>query len=271
MKFHLGTQHLVADESSELTSKYPELNVYALGEIKQTFENPCVFVQDNLEPQAVVAAVKERGLRHIVQKSKGYFADALASAGRLIQGAECLEKEYCFSEERVSKSLTLTFRSRDDKEDLKKKSMKFVKSLSSPAVTSAGDAIIEELYMNAVIDAPREAQLLGIQVENPVCEMHFCQTENWPQISCTDPYGSLAVGKLISRMDEVYTKGAGQAINMDGTEGAGLGCVLLFEQSACLSLGVQAAQRTKVTCLIPLGISNRQRADMRKSLHWLEK
>lgn len=271
MKFHFGSEQLVGDDTSELSAKFPDVNVYTLSDSQTAPAEPCVFVEESLEPQQVVEVVQKRNLRHIVQKNEGYFGGSLAAAGRLLQSRnEYFQSEYCFSTEPILKTHLISFAGPADKAKLKTESTQFIELLKSAAVGSASDAIIEELYMNAVIDAPREAGHKGIKVQDPVCELFLCQTESWLQISCADPYGSLAVTKLIARMNEVYTRGAGNAINLEGNEGAGLGCMILFEQSVCLILGVHAGKKTKVTCLIPLGISNRRRAEMKKSIHWLE-
>jgi hypothetical protein len=50
--------------------------------------------------------------------------------------------------------------------------------------------------------------------------------------------------------------------------GAGIGCVILFENSVSLIIGVNPGVQAKVTCILPMGVSNRQREKMKKSLHW---
>jgi hypothetical protein len=68
-------------------------------------------------------------------------------------------------------------------------------------------------------------------------------------------------------MDEVYKKGAGEAMNLREDGGAGLGCVIMFEHCEALFLGVMPGQKTLVSCIVPLGMSYRQRDQVKKSLH----
>lgn len=271
MKFHPGSRVLIDDLFAELTTGFPDLHVYRLQELVNSKADPCIIVEESLEPEQVVAAFNSHNLQHLVQKNKGHFEKSLVSAGRLIKdGADYFKPDYCFPFEEPERTVTIPFRSSADKPALKKDALEFIEAIGSVSVTTSADAIIEELYMNAVIDAPREAAKKNIVVADPVSEIFLCQTEKWLQISCSDPFGSLDVSKFLHRMQEVYSKGAGNAINLSSGGGAGLGCVILFEQSTCLILGVQPRKKTKVTCLIPLGVSNRKRAEMKKSLHWFE-
>jgi hypothetical protein len=272
MKFYPGSAKLIDVDVPELKTEFPELHVFALDESGESSVTHCIFVEEGLEPDQVITAFNNRQLRHLVQKNKGQFEQTLISTGRLIRsGSNYFKSEYCFPDEPPQRSLLVQFGGREDKENLKKKSNEFLEIMQSPSVFTAADAIIEELYMNAVIDAPREAAKRGFPTESTVSELFLCQTNGWLQISCSDPFGSLEVSKFLQRMQEVYVKGAGVAINLaDHDLGAGLGCVILFEQCTSLILGVDPGKKTKVTCMIPLGVSNRQRSQMKKSLHCVE-
>jgi hypothetical protein len=164
--------------------------------------------------------------------------------------------------------VVLKFKDSNDKKNLKDSAMTFINEIGSDAVTQAADAIIEELYMNAIIDAPREAQKQNWNLPVNPSELFLARSDKVLQISCLDYFGSLDVNKVFRRMAEVYEKGAGQAINLNSGSGAGIGCILLFENSSGMVFGVRPKEKTKVTCLVPIGISNRQRAQMKKSLHW---
>ncbi len=271
MKFKGKSQILIDDLFPELFSVFPDLDVYSLDEIKTESDKKGIVVDETLEPEQVVAAFNSHNLRHLVQKNKGHFEKSLVSAGRLIgSGSGYFDSHYAFSVETPSRTELIEFRGKNDKDNLMQVSNNFIEVINSMSVSTGANAIIEELYMNAVIDAPREAEKKGTTVHDPISSIFLCHTEKWLQISCSDPFGSLDVNKFLNRMQEVYTKGAGQAINLQAGNGAGLGCVILFEYSTCLILGVQPNKKTKVTCMIPLGVSNKQRAQMKKSLHWFQ-
>lgn len=126
--------------------------------------------------------------------------------------------------------------------------------------------------MNAVFDAPREAVKFGGSDKQQMAEIFLAHSSKSLQISCSDLFGSLDVSKFLRRMNEIYEKGVGNAINLsvERGAGAGIGCVILFENCTSLILGVRHGKITKVTCVIPLGMRSRQREQMKKSLHWFE-
>jgi hypothetical protein len=128
--------------------------------------------------------------------------------------------------------------------------------------------------MNAVIDAPREYSRMGNGAKTYQSGMQakfYLQTsENRLAIACEDPFGALDIEKFIGRMNEVYQKGAGEVINLYRPGGAGLGCVLMFENCISMYLGVSSGKMTLVSCVLPLGVSYRQKAALKKSLHLIQ-
>ncbi len=271
MKIHFEESDLFADLPSELKGQFPHLELCPLQTKTDAVAKNSLFIDESLEPDQLIAAMKMQSLQYVLQKNQGRFEKDLMAVGNLFENpANYFRSEFSFAADPVLKSCKIEFASAADKEGLKKEAMTFVESIGSASVSQAAESVMEELYMNAVIDAPREAQKKGLSHSAVKSEFYLCQTEKYLQISCTDPYGSLEIQKFLSRMSEVYQKGAGDAINMQGGGGAGLGCVILFEHSCAMILGVQPRQKTKVTCVISLGVSNRQRAQMKKSLLWFE-
>jgi hypothetical protein len=271
VKIHFEESGLFADLSQELKSRFPDLQLCPLKSNSTSSAKNWVFVEENLEPDQLIAEMKMRSLQYILQRNSGRFEKDVLSAGLLFENrAGYFAPEFSFSPDPVVNKRLIKFSAPLEKDRMKKETMEFVDSIGSAGVSQAAEAVIEELYMNAILDAPREAVKKGLTIESSPSEFFLCQTEKTLQVSCSDAYGSLDIQKFLSRMKEVYEKGAGEVINMQGGGGAGLGCVILFEHSCALILGVRPGQQTKVTCLISLGISNRQRAQMKKSLLWFE-
>ncbi len=270
MKIHSKEDPLFSDIPQDLIEDFPDVEVFLL-KTPQKGRINSIFVDENLEPSQVVEAIQSHKLHHVVQKNEGHFDEALKSAGMLVKNlAGYFDSQYCFSAQKPEKTRLISFTQTSDKPEMKKLAEEFVTPLKGPGVLATAEAIIEELYMNAMIDAPREAAKAGRGQKSEKCELFLCGTQNSLQISCTDPYGSLDIDHFLQRMNEVYKKGAGEAINLGPKGGAGLGCSILFEQSVCLILGVMKEKMTKVTCLVPLGKSQRKRSEMKKSLHWFE-
>lgn len=271
MKFHDQDNALFSGLSSETKSQFPQIQVCPLRSFRQD-EGDMIYVEDGLEPAQVISEVTSKKLQNLLQKNEGRFEQSLIATGKLLSNREdYFGKQYCFFGEPPEKEELISFEGPADKSQMKSKALHFCESVGKSSVVSAGDAVIEELYMNAVIDAPREAQKKGYNSQPRPSELYLCKTQSGLQISCTDSYGSLEIQKCLARMNEVYQKGVGQSIDLERTgAGAGIGCVILFEQSAMLILGVQPGLKTKVTCIIPLGVGNRVRSEMRKSIQWFQ-
>ena len=274
MKPHASDRVFFSDLSPELIKAWSSVSVCRLQHFESSKAKSSVVVEESLEPSEVVARVKENNVRHLVQKNPDRFDQDLMRAGYLIESSEhYFSKNASMIGEEIDDSLELVFSTNSDKNVLKKATLDFVESLGSQAVNEAANAIIEELYMHAVIDAPKEATKVGLPISARSCELFLAVSHERKslQISCTDFCGSLEIGKMINRMDEVYQKGAGQVMNMQSEAGgAGIGCVILFENCSSLILGVKRGVQTKVTCLVPIGISNRKRAEIKKNLPWFQ-
>lgn len=231
---------------------------------------PVIYVDEQLEPADVIDQVIQRGCNFLLQKNKGFFENDLdGTAGLAEQPAAYFLESFQFSPEPALQTLSLSFSNSQDKEVLKEKSLALISNFKSGTLDDSLIAIIEELYMNAVFDAPREAQKTGAQsVANPLFELIL--TEKLLQVSCTDFYGSLDVFKFLKRMNDVYRNGAGPIMTSEDNQGAGLGCMILFEHSTCVILGVDPGRKSKVSCLIPIGVSHLRRSQMKKSLHWFQ-
>lgn len=199
---------------------------------------------------------------NLINSKEKYFADPVRTVLGHIQNADCLKGEWTFF---------------DGSE--KQKILTGIHDLlpgSSQPLREAVRAVFEELYMNAVLDAPREAVRSGVErygyEKKPPAKISLGFDDSRLALACTDPYGTLEIGRFLSRMSEVYKRGAGQVVNLVREKGgAGLGCIILFEHSSSLFLGVNSGVNTTVACQIPLNMNHRQRASVQKSLHILDK
>ncbi len=271
MKFCPEDEPLFLNLPEKLKKAYDKVSICPLNLWDFKMDQSWIAVAENLEPAQVVSEVQKKKINHLMQKNSERFDTDIFSVGQLAENPDdYFQSQYqAFSESSVGK-LTIPFRSSKDKDEMKIKALEFVEKIKSPAVLQAAESILEELYMNAMIDAPREAAKFGNVVKSPSAEIFLAYSEKSLQISCSDLFGSLNVHHFLTRMNEVYEKGMGQAINLSVGSGAGIGCVILFENCTSLILGVRHRQITKVTCMVPLGIRSREREQMKKSLHWFE-
>lgn len=260
---------LLRDLSSEELVPWEGLNILELEQWTQERSGD-IFLAENLEAGEVISEVYNKNIHHLVQKNATRLSGDLAMAKSLqMQRPDYFLEKFCFFQ--PERQIHISFSGNQNKQILRDKVVNFVDEAKSAAVTQSAHSVFEELYMNAIFDAPREAKKDNNQNSSKECEFYLAAGKDSMQISCTDYYGSLDTVKLFSRMHEVYEKGAGEVINLRNSDGgAGIGCVILFENSASLVIGVEPGRRTKVTCLLALGMSNRQREKIKKSLHWFQ-
>ena len=245
-------------------------------EVKKQDPAKSILVGNSLSPEQVVSMMVENTFQSLVQKREAHFIHDLNYSGEIL-----LDPEHYFLEGgrniayKIDAELEVKFNSTSQKSEVMQKIEDFIGQFGTQNVKESGNAILEELYMNAMFDAPREATNRGQKncsyADGRTSILRLFKAEGRLLMTCEDPFGSLDLKKFVKRMDEVYKKGAGEAINLRGEGGAGLGCVIMFEHCEALFLGVIPGLKTLVTCVIPLGMSNRQRAQVKKSLHLVSK
>lgn len=128
-------------------------------------------------------------------------------------------------------------------------------------------AIVDELMMNALYDAPREA--LGKSSDIRPVEFFYLCDKNYLILGCTDLFGSLNARKLLARLNTVWVQGRAQAMNY-GPGGAGLGTAMILDCCADLLAVIEIGKRTTVLATVPLGISRKKAAQHAKSLRLIE-
>lgn len=131
--------------------------------------------------------------------------------------------------------------------------------------------LFEELFMNAFIDAPRESLKNNKDADlSRSCFLRLAIDDSRIAISMQDPFGSLDINKLLKRMLQVYEQGAGNSINLSQPGGAGIGCVLMFENSASLAIGVDRGVQTTVTAQLYRKINRREKESVAKSIFLID-
>ena len=262
----MSTHPLLQELSPEELVRWDGMNILDLREWNLNRSGD-VFLTEELSADQVILEVYSKKINHLVQKNEKRLQTDMNVAKSLTQSRkEYFDSEFSFSDQ-VSQKILLPFGSAAEKTKLRDEFTAFVEKDNNASLVQCALSVFEELYMNAMLDAPREAEKKGITNDRK-SEFFLSTSADSLQISCTDFFGSLETDKLLARMHEVYEKGAGEVINMRDPGGAGIGCVILFENCVSLVIGVDPGRQTKVTCILPTGVSNRQREKMKKSLHW---
>lgn len=164
-------------------------------------------------------------------------------------------------------ALILPFAKKEDKIQIVHKIDALLHETGSRLVQEHARIIFEELFMNAVFDAPAEAKKLGLPTGRPRNEIVIAYDSEKLIISCLDSYGSLDPIKLLIRMRDIYNNGTKNIINLGQRKGgAGIGCSLLHHYSSSMIIGVNPGVFTRVTCSIPLKVSQKNFYNLGKNL-----
>jgi len=123
--------------------------------------------------------------------------------------------------------------------------------------------VTQELIMNAQIDAPKFAQDQKDKVSSVIIEKN--ESLNLVAISVIDEYGSLSISKMLDKMYKAHSQGFRESMSEIG-HGAGLGSAMLYHCVDSLSIGCIPGKKTRVTAIMPLGLSEKKIDLIQKSI-----
>ncbi len=116
------------------------------------------------------------------------------------------------------------------------------------------ESVIDELLMNALIDAPRESR--PSMLPGGVARLRWACDDRVLAISVSDDYGALRQRDVIDHVRRARDE-RGRPQPASGDEGAGLGLYLVLANVASLIVNVEPGRRTEVVCLFD--VSRRER------------
>lgn len=255
---------------SEIKDNFSSLTAIELDKTAPSFTSSDlqsqICVTENCDNIDVLQNIVDLKCHAIMHKENPDFLKDFKRAAMICENKE----DYFIQPERLlfdqpARLVKIPFQSTIDKGNALVEVDNYCSLLSSNFLTESLQAIFEELFMNAVLDAPREA---GAQDELKSAELLMGDDGSNLVISCLDHYGSLKPEKFFNRLLEVEKHGAGQVMNMDiSIGGAGIGCSILFGCSATLIIGVSPGKYTRVSCLIPIKTSRKKFNLIKKSIH----
>lgn len=264
------------NEIGDIQESFPELTVVGIekDEIQdiQNFGSQ-ICVCENFEGIDVIENIAESKCRIIINKDNPDFKNDLLRSAAIFENAD----DYFLNPEKVLfkevlHSNRIMFHSAADKGDALVGIDNYCNLLNSPFLTETLQTIFEELFMNAVLDAPREAGAQELKSGPESSELFIGDDGNNLVISCLDYYGSLNPEKFFKRLLQVEKFGPGEVMNMNkAIGGAGIGCSILFGCSSTLIVGISPGKYSRVSCVIPLKTSRKKFGLIKKNIHLLIK
>ena len=244
-----------------IVEQFPSVHLVEYGTPQDLIVDPThTILQSSQWPEGRILEIASEGtFQHFLNSQNRNYPSELHSALKILaQPEEFISNPFSALFETKPKSLHLRFSEPNDKAPMISKIDVFVKALGSTMITDHLRVLFEELFMNAVFDAPEEAKKMGLidPKTQKVSEMIIAFDNDKINISCRDPYGSLNTHKLIKRMSDIEKSGTADIINLGQRPGgAGIGCSLLHRYSSSIVVAVIPGQVTMVTCSIPLRTS----------------
>jgi hypothetical protein len=240
------------------------------------------------DPQLMFQYVMKPGLRHICQVEGEFFEKELLTSARMIvdpktyldSPVSCL-LDPCGCSEDLEKSLRgfeFQLQGSSQKDEAIARAREWLEGQTkSGSLISDVMAVIEELIMNAVYNAPfigpdgkrQEVALDSPEVVNGVGKVAtlFAGVQDKELVvGCKDEFGSLNLDRLLSKIEGCFEKGVAASMNMS-SGGAGIGSYIILNAGTSYCVAVEPGVRTVVCSRIPLKMSGRKRSEQPKNIH----
>jgi hypothetical protein len=118
------------------------------------------------------------------------------------------------------------------------------------------ESVVDELLMNAMIDAPRESR--PSLIPGGVTTLRWACDDKVLAISVGDAYGAIRQRDVIDHVRRArHERGRPQPAS-SAEDGAGLGLYLVLANVASLIVNVERGRRTEVVCLFDVSRKERR-------------
>lgn len=124
--------------------------------------------------------------------------------------------------------------------------------------------VATELVMNAQIDAPKISKKANVADSMLIVEKNM--VKGLVSISTIDHYGSLDPYKMLENIYAAHKDGFRDSMSKNSI-GAGLGSALIYEHIDSLVMGVIPDVMTRVSAILPYGVSEKKINQIQKSIH----
>lgn len=260
--------------------------------LDRAVDGQCIGISNDLPAEQVLSLAAQYNLHHICQRSGQHFDQEVNSAHCLVETPESYltfpvstilspqnlnatqERSYIIADE--------SFNCSSQKQTVLKQVVKaLVQKGFSQILIDDVNSVVDELFTNAIFNAPFVNQTTqknpGVSrfsmeitlARDKHVRLFVAHDKDRLLIGCHDPFGSLDLQTHIKKIKTTYENGPAGTMNY-GTGGAGIGSYIIFNAGTSLYFGVWPGHATILTCIVPLGMSNRQRQQLPKHFHWIQ-
>lgn len=247
-------------------------NIFHLGKIEADKQVVDVFgdsqlsshykVTDDMSALDCLSLIRDRKVTHIVQNSIQSLTDKL----QFLKAVDYKREDYfdpnlsLLNTDVICVPFTLT----EDRSDVIEKA--FSQAYLDLDMTKYQYLfqVATELVMNAQIDAPKISQKTNVANSMLIVEKNM--SKGLVSISTIDHYGSLDPYKMLENIYAAHMHGFRDSMSKNSI-GAGLGSALIYEHVDSLIMGVIPDVMTRVSAILPYGISEKKINQIQKSIH----
>lgn len=220
---------------------------------------------DELSPLQVIGLAHRKSIDYVVQNSMQPFCEKVRTLALFDQGAECFfNEDFSFFAKSVAKH-KIIFDSNTPRKTILNLSFHRLQIDIEANRSAQLKSALEELIMNAQIDARN----LGNGKQNLKSTLILEKADKLVAVSIIDLYGTLTYSKFVGQIESVLSVGVSDSINHNRQRGAGIGSSIIFNAAESLYLGCLPQEKTRVTAIIPFGLSEANQEKLQKSIFLL--
>ncbi|AZZ36325.1 hypothetical protein CIK05_05820 [Bdellovibrio sp. qaytius] len=255
--FHLGN----TDAKQQITDTFGSEAkfCYSQADIKAAHS---YMVTDNMSPLDCLSVIRDRKITNVVQNSIQCLSDKL----QFLKTIDYKFEDYfdpklsLLSGDVVCVPFMLT----EDRTEVIQKA--FLQAYLDLDMTKYQYLfqVATELVMNAQIDAPKISKKTNVANSMLIVEKNMAK--GLVSISTIDHYGSLDPYKMLENIYAANKNGFRDSMSKNSI-GAGLGSALIYEHTDSLVMGVIPDVMTRVSAILPYGVSEKKINQIQKSIH----
>lgn len=222
----------------------------------------CYMATDSLPALDCLSLIRERQITNVVQNSIQCLADKL----QFLKVVDYKSEDFFDAKLSLinAEVFCLSFDLTEDRSELIQKA--FLQAHIDLDMTKYQYLfqVATELVMNAQIDAPKISIKTNVPDSLLVVEKNIAK--GLVAISVIDNYGSLDCYKMLENIYAAHKHGFRNSMSKNSI-GAGLGSALIYEHVDSLAMGVVPEVMSRVSAILPYGVSEKKINQIQKSIH----
>ncbi|MBC7752869.1 MAG: hypothetical protein H7Z71_01435 [Moraxellaceae bacterium] len=221
--------------------------------------------EDKLSPLDVIGLAHRKSIDYVIQNSLQSFSEKVKVLGAIDRNPQSYYKEdFTFFAKPVGKH-KIIFDSKTPRKTIVNLCFHRLQINIDTNRSHNLKTVLEELIMNAQIDAPSLGNGKGFLKSTLILE----KVDKLIAVSIIDLYGTLTYSKFIGQIESVLNLGVSVAMNQNRQRGAGIGSSIIYNAAESLYLGCLPNEKTRVTAIVPFGLSEANQEKLQKSIFLL--